>query len=99
MSSSPSKTTGQKDSAIGNMKETVGKTFGAHNMAQRGREQHAAGEAEISAAKTQGYAEGTADRMVGKKDSVVGAVSGDKTQQTAGNARQEKGERKQEWNQ
>lgn len=39
------------------LQETVGKTFGAHNMAQRGREQHAAGEAEISAAKTQGYAE------------------------------------------
>ncbi|KAG9007651.1 hypothetical protein FRB90_009313 [Tulasnella sp. 427] len=97
--SSPSKTTGQKDSTMGSLKETVGNTFGASNMAQRGREQHAHGEAEVKAAKAEGYAEGTTDRMVGKKDSVVGAVTGDTTQQTAGNARQEKGERKQEWNQ
>ncbi|KAG8952458.1 hypothetical protein FRC04_004518 [Tulasnella sp. 424] len=97
--SSPSKSTGQKNSMIGSMKETVGNVFGARNMAQRGREQHTAGEAEVKAAKAQGYAEGTGDRVVGKKDAVVGAVTGDKTQQTAGNARQEKGERKQEWNQ
>ncbi|KAG8949335.1 hypothetical protein FRC00_008193 [Tulasnella sp. 408] len=96
--SDPSKTTGQKDSAVGSMKETVGRTVGAHNMAQRGREQHAAGEAEVNAAKTQGYAEGTADRIGGKKDSVVGAATGDTSQQYAGNARQEKGERQQEWN-
>ncbi|KIO15945.1 hypothetical protein M407DRAFT_86612 [Tulasnella calospora MUT 4182] len=96
--SSPSKTTGQKNSMLGSVKETVGNIFGARDMAQRGREQHAAGEGEIKAAKAQGYVEGTSDRVVGKKDSVVGAVTGDKTQQTAGNARQEKGERKQEWN-
>lgn len=51
---------------------------------QSGSEEHAAGEAEYKAAQVEGYAEGTKDKMMGMKDSVVGAVTGDKAQQTSG---------------
>ncbi|KAG8930043.1 hypothetical protein FRC03_008313 [Tulasnella sp. 419] len=57
MSSSPSKSSGQWNSAMGSVKESVGNTFGARNMAAKGRDQHARGEAEIHQAKAKGYAE------------------------------------------
>ena len=57
---------------------------GATTWQKSGSEEHAKGEAEYNAAKAQGYVEGTTDRATGYKDSVVGAITGDKTQQTAG---------------
>lgn len=49
-----------------------------------GRAEHAAGEAEYNAARGKGYAQGTADRVTGKKDEVVGSLTNDRSQQHAG---------------
>ena len=66
------------------MKETLGNTFGSANLQQEGAAEHRAGQAEYDAARAQGYAEGTGDRVTGKKDQVVGAVTGDRSQEAAG---------------
>ncbi|KZT26794.1 mismatched base pair and cruciform DNA recognition protein [Neolentinus lepideus HHB14362 ss-1] len=91
----PSKTTGQWHSTKGTIKETLGNVTHATGLQRSGREEHAAGEAEYNAARAKGYAEGTVDRASGKKDTVVGAVTGDKSQEAAGNARRDKGEAQQ----
>ena len=57
---------------------------GSTSWQQSGKEEHALGEAEYDAAQAKGYAEGLTDRVGGYKDSVVGAVKGDETQQVAG---------------
>ena len=57
---------------------------GAEDWKKSGKEEHAQGEAEYKAAQAKGYAEGTMDRVGGKKDAVVGAVTGDRQQETMG---------------
>ncbi|KAJ3716661.1 hypothetical protein C8R42DRAFT_725103 [Lentinula raphanica] len=97
-SSQPSKANGQYNSMMGTAKEFIGNTTGAESWTQAGKDQHAQGEAEYKAAQASGYVEGLSDRAEGKKDSIVGAFTGDKEQQTAGNLQHDKGQAQQEIN-
>ena len=79
-----SKTTGQCHSIKGTLVEMVGNVTGSESWQKSGRDEHAAGEAEYDAAQVKEYAEGTLDRVTGKKDAVVGAVTGDREQEVSG---------------
>ncbi|KAJ7798898.1 hypothetical protein B0H14DRAFT_2520995 [Mycena olivaceomarginata] len=97
-SNGPDKTTGQFHSTKGTAVETIGNVTGLSSWQQSGKEEHAAGEGEYKAAQAEGYVEGTADRIGGKKDSVIGALTGDKSQQAQGNVKHDKGQAQQEIN-
>jgi len=62
----------------------VGDLTGAKSWTDSGKQEHTSGEAEYNAARAKGYAEGTLDRLGGKKDTVVGAVAGDREQEASG---------------
>ena len=54
-------------------------------MQQSGAQERAEGHAEYQAATGQGtYGQGTKDRFIGKKDQVLGNVTGNRAQQTQG---------------
>ena len=79
-----SKTSGQWHSTKGNIVESIGNLTGAPSWQQSGKQEHAQGEAEYNAAQAEGYVEGVKDRVGGRKDAVLGAVTGDREQEATG---------------
>jgi len=69
---------------MGKVEETIGNVTGVQSLKTSGQERRAQGDTEYKEAQTQGYVEGTKDRLVGKKDQLGGAVTGDTSQETAG---------------
>lgn len=57
---------------------------GSQSWQRAGAEEHAQGEREYNAAQAQGYAEGTKDRVGGRKDAVFGAITSDREQEARG---------------
>ncbi|KAI0718324.1 mismatched base pair and cruciform DNA recognition protein [Fomitopsis betulina] len=96
--SGPNKATGQYHSLKGTAVETIGDLTGAQSWKQSGKQEHLEGETEYKAAQAQQYAEGTLDRLSGKTDAVVGAITGDRQQEISGNLRHDKGQAQQKLN-
>lgn len=69
---------------LGKVEETIGNVTNVEGWKASGQERRAQGDTEHKEAQAQGYAEGTKDRLLGKKDQVTGAVTGDTSQEIAG---------------
>jgi uncharacterized protein YjbJ (UPF0337 family) len=79
-----SKTSGQLHSVKGTVVETIGNITGSQSWRESGKREHTEGEAEYHAAKAKGYVEGATDRVGGKKDAILGAVTGDRSLERQG---------------
>ncbi|KAI0923568.1 hypothetical protein AcV5_009071 [Taiwanofungus camphoratus] len=86
-SGEPNKTTGQYHSLKGTAVETIGDLTGSASWKQSGKDEHAQGEEEYTAAQAKQYAEGAVDRLAGKKDTIIGAITGDRQQEMSGEPR------------
>jgi uncharacterized protein YjbJ (UPF0337 family) len=69
---------------MGKVEETLGHVTGFEGLKTSGQERRAQGDGEYKDAQSQGYVEGTKDRVLGKKDQLSGAVTGDNSQEAAG---------------
>lgn len=69
---------------MGKVEETIGNVTGSESWKTSGQERRVQGDVEHKEARAQGYTEGTKDRLVGKKDQITGAVTGDTSQEAGG---------------
>jgi len=100
-SAEPSKINAQYNQAAGSAKQLVGALvdpIAGTQLGTTGNNQYNEGVAEQKAAEAKGYAEGTVDRVSGKVDNVVGAVTGDTAKQNEAQLRHDKGVLKQDIN-
>jgi uncharacterized protein YjbJ (UPF0337 family) len=79
-----SQTTGQYHSVKGTVVETIGDLTGSTDWQQSGRKEHTSGEAEYNEARAKDYVDGATDRLTGKKEAVLGAVTGDRQREISG---------------
>ncbi|KAG5185706.1 DNA binding protein [Tribonema minus] len=95
-SSGPSKINATKDQVIGQVKATVGKTIGNHQMEAEGNVQHQHGttEKEVAAAKQKG--EGLVDNVHGHLQKATGQFTGNERMQAEGEVNKAKGKAKQD---
>lgn len=98
MTHSPSKVSGNATSAMGAVKENIGAAVGNRSMQANGAAERAKGNAEVEAAKAQGYAKGTVDNVSGSVKNAAGQVLGNEQMRTEGEAERLKGKTQQEVN-
>ncbi|KAG2352930.1 hypothetical protein BDR07DRAFT_1435521 [Suillus spraguei] len=96
-SQEPSKLSGQFHSVKGTAVETIGDMTGSQSWSQSGKEEHVMGEGEYKAPKPRDMRRAFLTGLPLQGFS-FGAVTGDKTQQATGNAKNEKGQTQQEIN-
>ncbi|KAJ3045326.1 hypothetical protein HK097_001223 [Rhizophlyctis rosea] len=88
----PSKTSGNTDSFLGSLKQNVGSLFGNRSMQADGAARRAHGDAEVHAAKTQGYTEGQVDSIGGSIKKNVGSAIGNESMRAHGASTQAHGD-------
>ncbi|KAJ3294865.1 hypothetical protein HK104_003206 [Borealophlyctis nickersoniae] len=92
--SGPSKVSGNMTATAGSIKESVGRMVGSAQMQAEGAAKRTEGNAEIQAAKTQGYTEGAVDSMGGSIKKHAGSAIGNEGMQARGAATEASGEAK-----
>jgi len=98
MTHQPSKVSGNLSAAAGTVKENVGHAIGNHSMEARGAADRAKGNAEVEAAKAEGYAKGVVNNVSGAVKNTTGQVLGNESLRVEGEAERVKGQAEKEVN-
>jgi uncharacterized protein YjbJ (UPF0337 family) len=69
---------------LGKVEEKIGDLTGLDSWKTSGQKRQAEGNVEHKQAQTQGYTEGTKDRVAGTFDKVTGSVTGDTSKEVSG---------------
>ncbi|KAG8894172.1 hypothetical protein FRC00_009392 [Tulasnella sp. 408] len=94
----PSRIVGRTHATTGGMQARVAGFFGFHDRAAAHRSKQAMGHGERHAATTSGWAKGTGQRIRGKGHSILGAITGSRRRQARGNAKNNMGQMRQNFN-